>query len=95
MPSLWFFGRSSAQTYQSRKNDFWIAPCLLKPRAVDRRVVDDQIDDDADAERLGVVHEVHEVAERTVLFVDAVVVGDVVSVVAVRGADKTVGARRR
>ena len=34
---------------------------------VDRRVVDDQVDDDADAERLGVVHELDEVAERAVL----------------------------
>ena len=47
------------------------------------RVVDDEIDDDAHAELLGVVHELDEVAERAVLRVDAVVVGDVVAVVAV------------
>jgi hypothetical protein len=37
------------------------------------------------AERFGAVHEVHEVAERPVLLIDAVVVGDVVAVVAIRG----------
>ena len=56
---------------------------LLKPRRIDRRVVDDEIDDDADAERVGVIHELDEVAERAVLVVDAVVVGDVVAVVAI------------
>ena len=52
-------------------------------------MVDDEIDDHADAERLRVIHEVDEVAERAVLVVDAVVVGDVVAVVAVgRGIER-------
>ncbi len=54
-----------------------------------RGVVDDQIDDDAHAELFGVVHELDEVAERSVLRVDAVVVGDVVAVVAIgRGIER-------
>src|SRR5262245_62129712 len=47
-------------------------------------MVDDEIDDDADAETLGVLHGRHEVPERAMLVVDAVVIGDVVSVVPVR-----------
>ena len=31
MPSLWFFGRSSAHTYQSRKGDFGSSARLLEP----------------------------------------------------------------
>jgi hypothetical protein len=49
----------------------------------DRGVVDDEIDDDPDAALLGVVHELDELAERPVLGVDAVEVGDVVAVVPV------------
>ncbi len=85
MPSLWFFGRMSAHTYQSRKNEPRIGARLLEPRRVDRRVVDDQVDEHADAERLGVLHERDEVAERPMLVVDAVEVGNVVAVVAIRG----------
>ncbi len=55
----------------------------LEPRVFLGRVVDDEVDDDAHAELLGVVHEVHELAERAVLRVDVVVIGDVVAVVAV------------
>ena len=48
-------------------------------------VVDDEIDDDADAALLGAVGELDEVAERAVARIDAVVVGDVVAVVALPG----------
>ena len=48
-------------------------------------MIDDQIDDHPQSERLGVVDEADEVAERAVLLVDVVVVGDVVAVVAIRG----------
>ena len=44
--------------------------------------------DRSHADRFGVVHEVHEIAKRTMSFVDAVVIRDVVSVVSVRGAVK-------
>ena len=45
-------------------------------------VVDDEVDDHADAALLGAVGELDEVAERAVARIDAVVVGDVVAVVA-------------
>jgi hypothetical protein len=47
-------------------------------------VVDDEIDDDAEPDLVGVVHEVHELAERPVLWMHSVVVRDIVAVVAVR-----------
>jgi len=56
----------------------------LEPRTVNRRVIDDEIDDDADAERLRVVYEVDEVAEAAVLVMNVVEIGDVVAVVAIR-----------
>jgi hypothetical protein len=46
-------------------------------------VVGDEVDDDADAERVGVLDEVDEVAERPVALVHTVVIRDVVAVVAV------------
>jgi hypothetical protein len=55
----------------------------LEPRMVDRRVVDDEIDDHAHAQRLRQGHALDEVAHRAVLGVDAVVVRDVVAVVPV------------
>ena len=45
-------------------------------------VVDDEIDEHADAALLGAVGELDEIAERAVARIDAVVVGDVVAVVA-------------
>jgi hypothetical protein len=48
------------------------------------RVIDDEVEHDPDAAALGLVQELHEVAERAVARVDAVVVGDVVAVVPVR-----------
>src|SRR3954470_16995438 len=55
----------------------------LKPRMPFRRVIDDQIDDDPDADLVGMVHEVDEISERAELRMDAVVVGNVVPVVAI------------
>jgi hypothetical protein len=48
------------------------------------RVVDHQIDNNPDAERLSVIHERHELAVRTVWAVDSVEVGDVVAVILAR-----------
>ena len=45
-------------------------------------VVDDEIDDDADAALLAAMGELDEIAERAVARIDAVIVGDVVAVVA-------------
>ena len=49
-----------------------------------RGVVDDEVDEHADAALLGAVGELDEIAERAVARIDAVVVGDVVAVVALR-----------
>ena len=62
-----------------------IAARLLEPRMLIRGVVDDEIDQHADAALLGAVGELDEVAERAVARIDAVVVGDVVAVVALGG----------
>ena len=52
-------------------------------------VVDDEVDDHADAALLGAVRELDEVAERAVARIDVVVVGDVVAVVAAgRGLER-------
>ena len=52
-------------------------------------VVDDEVDDDADAALLAAMGELDEVAERAVARIDAVVVGDVVAVVAAgRGLER-------
>ena len=52
-------------------------------------VVDDEIDDDADAALLAAMGEFDEVAERAVARIDAVIVGDVVAVVpAGRGLER-------
>src|SRR3954447_4741877 len=53
----------------------------LKPRMPFRRVIDDQIHDDPNADLVGMVHEVDEIAERAELRMDRVIVGDVVPVV--------------
>jgi len=59
----------------------WRASCIAKPRVGIRGVVDDEIDDNANASLLAAVSEFHEVAERAVSRIDAVIVGDVVTVV--------------
>ena len=52
-------------------------------------VIDDQVDDDADAALLAAVGELDEVAERAVARIDVVVVRDVVAVVAAgRGLER-------
>ena len=45
-------------------------------------VIDDEIDDDANAALLGAVGELDKVAERAIGWIDAVVVGDIVAIVA-------------
>ena len=62
----------------------WDLSRLLKPGVVFRRVVDDEVCDDANAQRAGVVHELDEISERAVFVVHAVVVRDVVAVVSMR-----------
>ncbi len=47
------------------------------------RVVHDEVDDDLEPALLRLLHELDEVAERAVSWIDAVVVPDVVAVVAV------------
>ena len=54
------------------------------------RVVDDQVDDDADAECARLVRELDEIAQVTVSRVDAVVVADVVAVVTARRDEERV-----
>ena len=58
-----------------------VAPRLAKPGMLVRGVVDDEIDDDADAALLAAMGEFDEVAERAVARIDAVIVRDVVAVV--------------
>ena len=57
------------------------ASCLPKPGMRIRSVVDDEIDDDADAALLATMGELDEVAERAISWIDAVIVGDVVTIV--------------
>jgi hypothetical protein len=62
---------------------------LLEPGVLVGGVVHHQVDDYLDAAFVGLVHELHEVAAGAVAGVHAVVVGDVVAVVAVgRGLER-------
>ena len=61
-----------------------VAPRLLKPGMLVRRVIHDEIDEHPDAALLRGVREFDEIAERAVSGIDAVVIGDVVAVVACR-----------
>ena len=74
---------------------FRIAPRLLKPGMLVGGVIDDEIDQHADAALRGAVRELDEIAERPVSRIDAVVVGDVVAVVAAGRASGTASARSR
>ena len=60
------------------------APRRLEPGMLIRRVVDDELGDDADAALVRLVDEALEVLDRAVARMDALVVGDVVAVVAQR-----------
>jgi len=57
------------------------ASCVAKPRVGIRGVIDNEIDDDANASLLAAVSEFHEVAERAVSRIDAIIVGDVVTII--------------
>ena len=72
-----------------------IAPRLLEPGMLVGGVIDHEIDDDADAALLGAVGELDEIAERAVARIDAVVVRNVVAVVAMRVKSGTASARSR
>jgi len=65
---------------------FRIAARLLKPFVLVRGVVHHEVDDDADAALARRVGELDEIAERAVGGIDAVIVGDVVTVVFARRA---------
>src|ERR1700690_732282 len=56
-----------------------VASRLLKPRMLIGGMVDDEIDDDADAALPAAVGEVDEVAERAVARIDAIIIGDIVA----------------
>ena len=83
MPSLWFFGRSSAHTYQSRNDDFGSRrACWNQGESMDVWLTTRSTMTRMPS-GVGVLDEVDEVAERPVPLVHTVVVGDVVAVVAV------------
>ena len=84
MPSLACAGFFFDQTYQSRYWECGSRRALLEPRMLVRGVVHDEVDQHAHAALLRAVRELDEIAERAVARIDAVVVGDVVAVVAMR-----------
>ena len=82
-------GCLSDQTYQSRCGESFDLQRVLEPGVLVRGVVDDEVDDDADAALLAAMGEFDEVAERAVARIDAVIVRDVVTVVlAGRGLER-------
>ena len=60
----------------------WIGARVEKPRMFVGRVIDDEVDDQANAALFAAVREFDEIAERTVAGIDVVIVGDVVAIVA-------------
>src|SRR6185437_10969044 len=60
------------------------ASSVAKPGVGIRGVIDDEIDDDANAALSAAVGEFHEIAERAVSLVDTIIVGNVVTVVLAR-----------
>src|ERR1700730_16494520 len=60
------------------------ASCVAKPGMGIRGVIDDEIDNDANASLPAAVSEFHEVTERAVSRIDTIMVGDVVTVVLAR-----------
>src|SRR5262245_31221736 len=62
----------------------WIAPRLLEPCMLIGRVVHDEINQHANATLLGAVGEIDEIAKGAVPRIDAVVVRDVITVIAMR-----------
>ena len=81
MPLPALAGRLSAQTYQSRWGESFAAARRLEPFMLVGGVIDDEIDDDANAALLAAMGELDEVAERAVARIDAVIVRDVVAIV--------------
>src|SRR5438874_8404902 len=61
----------------------FMTPGRLEPWVSIRRVIDDQVDDDADAALFGLIHELHEVAERAQAWAHPVKILDVIAVVAI------------
>ena len=81
MPLPALAGFLSAQTYQSRYGESFALRADLNQAMLVRGVIDDEVDDDADAALLAAMGELDEIAERAVARIDAVIVGDVVAVV--------------
>ena len=81
MPLLALAGFLSDQTYQSRYGESFELRAPAKPGVLVGGVIDDEVDDDADAALLAAMGEFDEIAERAVSRIDAVIVGDVVAVV--------------
>ena len=90
---LAFFGFFFDHTYQSRYFDLRIVARLLKPRVLVGSVIHHQVDQHAQAALLASLRELDEIAQRAVPRIDAVVVGDVVSIVACRAKAETASAR--
>jgi hypothetical protein len=84
MPLSAWAGRFFRPDVPAAKFRIRVAARLLKPRMLIGRVVDDKIDEHADAALLGAVSEFDEIAERSKSRIDIVVIGDVVAVVLAR-----------
>ncbi len=65
MPWVRSAGSLSDHTYQSRYGDFGSARAGLEPRVLVGGVVDDEVDDHADAAVVGLVDQLDEVAQRS------------------------------
>ena len=89
MPLFQSRGRFADQTYQSRYLESFDERASLNHGCSIGGVVHHQIGDDADAALVGGARELDEVAQRPIARVDAVIVGDVIAVVAVgRGVER-------
>src|SRR5579871_2791568 len=76
---LWLFFRPDVPIAMFR---FWVGARVEKPRVLVGRVIDDKVDDQANATLFTAVRELDEITKSAVAGIDVVVVGDVVAVVA-------------
>src|SRR5262245_7611308 len=61
-----------------------ISPGLLEPGMLVGGVVHDEVDEDANTALLGAMGEIDEIAKRAVARVDAIVIGHVITIIAMR-----------
>ena len=61
----------------------WIAARLLKPKMLIGSMIDDEVDDHLDSALIRLMHELDEIAARAVSGINRIVVGDVVTIVAI------------